>query len=282
MDAMNIVTLDHISEILTGLPIPRLDTGVADFATRSRHLHEEIAAGAPPAPRTLAAMDEAAERLPPLADATDRLITGLLHGLVCFSPPAHLNGAGEAFRQVKRHQRESLSGLRDELGLLRDDLRRILTLQGLVRTYLEKLRHSAVYLDVMRERLTERPTAKLRMAGPGTLVARLNEGFSDIQAYENGCCQDLDATPPAQVVTGTVTPCLALIADIREGLPARRERLTRLYRETRDGHDLLRRIILQGDDCRAGVCRLMDRHQHRLDRFHLELRQCRECFSASR
>jgi len=97
------------------------------------------------------------------------------------------------FRKMRRHQMELLSGINDEVRLIRTGIRQYKKMQEVIKIHSPAICKAGNMMSVIRERIARRPTTLLHLESSEEKISELNQTFRDMNEYENRRHTDLDS-----------------------------------------------------------------------------------------
>ncbi|MGE0085042.1 MAG: hypothetical protein AB7S75_11545 [Desulfococcaceae bacterium] len=89
------------------------------------------------------------------------------------------------FRKIRKHQMELLSGINDEIRMIRSSIRQHKKMQEVMKTHSPAIHKAGNMMSVIRERIARRPTTLLHLESLEEKISELNETFRDMNEYEN-------------------------------------------------------------------------------------------------
>ena len=89
------------------------------------------------------------------------------------------------FRKMRRHEMELLSGINDEIRMIRSGIRQYKKMQEVMKTHSPALSKAGNMMSVIRERIARRPTTLLHLESRGEKISQLNQTFREMNEYEN-------------------------------------------------------------------------------------------------
>lgn len=179
------------------------------------------------------------------------------------------------FHQLKKHQIELLFSISDDVELISALIMKSDEVKNTLRGFSPTLRQASQLMDVLRERLVQRPTTLLRLAGGDRKIRELNETVRDIVIYEQSREKFLgdQADRNGDLYNGCEAPLRQLMNEVA----MLRHRVTRSLRELKRGGKLLARLASKGYSpfMKRSLTLLTRNHQKRMKDFHEQIVEIR-------
>ncbi len=272
-------TLSDAAAAVSSLPLPdaraRVDAALEACAIADDRLNESGHPDETAEARRMDTLSAAETVLKELRTAAQ----GALQMMIGISVPPDTDR--DLFRLIKCQQQELLCAIADGAELLTDHFRRLRRLHRVLAAHGPRVHFSLTYQDIMRERLRQRPTARLRVHGPGEPVALLNAAIAGMQAYEDECvaklCRAVSPDGPDEP-DGLHFSCLQLTKTVYRIAREHRDRIMALQEELRAGSEILSALPQGRQMDREEYTPLLERHDRRVREFQLSVERCRADF----
>ncbi|MEZ4525915.1 MAG: hypothetical protein R2941_08355 [Desulfobacterales bacterium] len=148
------------------------------------------------------------------------------------------------FRKMRKHEMELLSGINDEIRMIRAGIRQYRKMQEVMKTHSPALSKAGNMMSVIRERIARRPTTLLHLESHEEKIRQLNQTFREMNEYENRQHFRLDS--------GSSPACdaFALCRELGQGafadISVRQTRVTNSISELKKGGKLLFKLAKKG------------------------------------
>ena len=183
------------------------------------------------------------------------------------------------FVKIKQQLIELLMTIADDIEILKDMLGHSMKLCGIIQNHSETIGKSSFLMNVLRERISRRPTATLRMENidDDDDVMQLNQAFCEINKHESDCGAKLEAEESKTDIYTSLANFHGMFKIPCEEIETRKERIKSGIKELKQGSTALKVLATKGYSrkMQKGLDKLINNHKNRICAFRQEVLESR-------
>ncbi|MCP4109921.1 MAG: hypothetical protein GY749_31105 [Desulfobacteraceae bacterium] len=184
------------------------------------------------------------------------------------------------FAKIRKHQIELLSSISDEAEITSNIIKQSVRMRDVIKQNSPMIYRASNLMDILRERISERPTTLLRVNSNDEKAGELNRIFHSINKYEDNYEAGLRQESEKHPAENMLAVYYDLMQGLREDIEQRKLKIADGVKELNQGWKLLKKLATKGYSRRMQrvLDKLVDKHNARTDRFLKSVQECRLSF----
>ena len=184
------------------------------------------------------------------------------------------------FRRIKKQQMELLSAIGDDIEVIKNMIAQAKEMRSVMKTHAPAINKTNKLMEVMRERIAERPTTLLRLEGTGDKIRELNKTLKNMQEYENVNGNRINKDAQNNPVGKAFAAYYDLVQISCTDIDYIKLRIQRRFKELKLGGKLMLKLSDRGYSPfqKTKLDMLLSRHDERTQKFQNNIHECRKLY----
>ncbi|MDM8535253.1 hypothetical protein QUF70_00700 [Desulfobacterales bacterium HSG17] len=184
------------------------------------------------------------------------------------------------FRRIKKQQMELLSAIGDDIEIIKNMIGQAKEMRSVMKTHAPAINKTNGLMEVMRERLAERPTTLLRLEGTGDKIRELNKTLKNMQEYENINGNRIHKDAQNNPVGKAFSAYHDLVQISCTDIDCLKLRIQRRFKELKLGGKLMLKLSARGYSSfqKSKLDMLLSGHDERTRKFQKNIHECRRIY----
>ncbi|QTA80067.1 Uncharacterized protein dnl_23530 [Desulfonema limicola] len=184
------------------------------------------------------------------------------------------------FRRIKKQQMELLSAIGDDIEIIKNMICQAKEMRSVMKTHAPAINKTNGLMEVMRERIAERPTTLLRLEGTGDKIRELNKTLKNMQEYENVNGSRINRDAQNNPVGKAFSAYYDLVQISCTDIDYLKLRIQKRFKELKQGGKLMLKLSAKGYSPfqKRKLDMLLSCHDERTQEFQKNIHECRKLY----